>query len=58
MPIRRSSGAKTLPAIIAALHQGNYATIPNYLNRELRYMDAGEQGPKALAGPQGTPGYQ
>ncbi len=27
---------------IAALHQGNYATIPNYLERELRYMDAGE----------------
>jgi hypothetical protein len=27
---------------IAALHQGNYATIYNYLERELRYMDAGE----------------
>jgi hypothetical protein len=27
---------------IAALHQENYATIPNYLERELRYMDAGE----------------
>jgi hypothetical protein len=27
---------------IAALHQGNYATIHNYLERELRYMDAGE----------------
>jgi hypothetical protein len=27
---------------IAALHQGNYATIANYLERELRYMDAGE----------------
>jgi hypothetical protein len=25
-----------------ALHQENYATIPNYLERELRYMDAGE----------------
>jgi hypothetical protein len=25
-----------------ALHQGNYATIPNYLVMELRYMDAGE----------------
>jgi hypothetical protein len=25
-----------------ALHQANYATIPNYLERELRYMDAGE----------------
>src|SRR4030081_3898191 len=31
---------------IAALHQGNYATIPNYLESELRYMDAGERGPK------------
>lgn len=30
------------PPAIAALHQGNYATIPNYLERELRYMDAGE----------------
>jgi hypothetical protein len=28
------------------MHQGNYATIPNYLERELRYMDAGERGPK------------
>ena len=27
---------------IAALHQGNCATIANYLERELRYMDAGE----------------
>jgi hypothetical protein len=27
---------------IAALHQGNGATIANYLERELRYMDAGE----------------
>jgi hypothetical protein len=27
---------------IAALHQGNYATILNYLETELRYMDAGE----------------
>jgi hypothetical protein len=27
---------------IAASHQGNYATIPNYLEKELRYMDAGE----------------
>jgi hypothetical protein len=32
---------------IAALHQANYATIANYLERELRYMDAGERGPKA-----------
>ncbi|MDP1584016.1 MAG: hypothetical protein Q8M18_11390 [Bradyrhizobium sp.] len=30
------------PPAIAALHQGNYATIPNYLERKLRYMDAGE----------------
>jgi len=28
--------------MIAALHQENYATIANYLERELRYMDAGE----------------
>jgi hypothetical protein len=28
--------------MIAALHRGNYATISNYLERELRYMDAGE----------------
>jgi len=32
---------------IAALRQGNYATIANYLDSELRYMDAGERGPKA-----------
>jgi hypothetical protein len=32
---------------IAALHQANYATIANYLERELRYMDAGERGSKA-----------
>src|SRR5665647_1251376 len=32
---------------IAALHQGNYATIANYLERQLRYRDAGERGPKA-----------
>jgi len=24
------------------MHQGNYATILNYLETELRYMDAGE----------------
>jgi hypothetical protein len=30
------------PLTIAALHQENYATISNYLERELRYMDAGE----------------
>jgi len=47
------------PAAIVALHQANYATISNYLERELRYMDAGERGSKApKAGPQGTPGYQ
>jgi hypothetical protein len=36
---------------IAALHQGNYATIPNYLERELRYMDAGEEAQSAKAEP-------
>jgi hypothetical protein len=36
---------------IAALHQENYATIPNYLERELRYMDAGEEAQSATAGP-------
>jgi hypothetical protein len=36
---------------IAALHQGNYATIANYLERELRYMDAGEEAQSAKAGP-------
>ena len=30
------------PPANAALHQGIYATIPNYLERDLRYMDAGE----------------
>jgi hypothetical protein len=35
------------PVTIAALHQVNYATITNYLETELRYMDAGERGPKA-----------
>ena len=29
------------------MHQGNYATIANYLELELRYMDAGERGPKS-----------
>src|ERR1700686_5441979 len=33
--------------MIAATHQGNYATIANYLERELRYMNAGERGPSA-----------
>jgi hypothetical protein len=41
------------------MHQGNYATIANYLGIELRYMDAGESRLKsAKAGPLGTPGYQ
>jgi len=41
------------------MHQGIYATILNYLERELRYMDAGELRPKsANAGPVGTPGYR
>jgi hypothetical protein len=34
---------KFYPAAIAALRQANYATIPNYLVMELRYMDAGEE---------------
>jgi Dolichyl-phosphate-mannose-protein mannosyltransferase len=37
----------TFAGLVAALHQGNYATIPNYLERELRYMDAGERGSQA-----------
>ena len=32
--------------------------MSNYLEPELRYMNAGEQGPKAPAGPEGTPGYR
>jgi hypothetical protein len=28
----------------------NYATIANYLERELRYMDAGERGSSASLG--------
>jgi len=44
---------------IAAMHQGNYATFANYLEKELRYMDAGERGSKApKAEPRGTPGYR
>jgi hypothetical protein len=39
--------------------KANYATIANYLETELRYMDAGERGSKAPElGHQGTPGYQ
>ena len=30
--------------------------MDDYLEPELRYMDAGEQGPKEPAGPEGTPG--
>ena len=37
-----SAGSSAPPLTIAALRQGNYATISNYLERELRYMDAGE----------------
>jgi hypothetical protein len=41
-------------APIDAPHQGNYATIDNYLEMELRYMDAGKRGPKApMLGHQG-----
>jgi hypothetical protein len=44
---------------IVAVRQGYYATIHNYLETELRYMDAGERGSKApTLGHQGTPGYQ
>jgi hypothetical protein len=55
-----SGSLKSLPPLtIAAMHQGNYATIPNYLERELRYMDAGERGSKApTLGHKGIPGYQ
>jgi hypothetical protein len=28
------------------MHQGNYATIANYLETELRYMDAGGMRPQ------------
>jgi hypothetical protein len=35
----------------------NYATIANYLERELRYMDAGERGSSA-SWAIGTPGYR
>jgi hypothetical protein len=57
--VSRTSPDPTKVLTFAALHQGNYATIPNYLEGELRYMDAGERGPKApKLGHQGTPGYQ
>jgi len=42
---------------IAALHQGNYATIPNYLETYLRYMDAGDEAQERQLGHRG-PGYQ
>jgi hypothetical protein len=47
-PLKSPSGFSPGPTkvlsllTIAALHQGNYATIPNYLEGELRYMEAGE----------------
>ncbi len=54
----RDSGS-LYPLTVAATHQENYATIPNYVERELRYMDAGERGPKApTLGHKGIPGYQ
>jgi hypothetical protein len=34
------------------------ATMSNYLEPELRYIDRGDLGPKAPAGPEGTPGYR
>jgi hypothetical protein len=47
-----------LSLMIGAMHQANYATIADYPASELRYMDAGERGPKARAGQEVTPGYQ
>ena len=41
-----------------AMQQTNYATIANYLERELRYMDAGERGSEAPTLGHRTPGYQ
>jgi len=38
----RSRFIRIFTGMIAASHQGNYATIANYLETELRYMDAGE----------------
>src|ERR1051325_5864125 len=39
---------------VCCIASGNYATITNYLPAELRYMKAGERGPKsAKAGPEG-----
>jgi hypothetical protein len=57
------SASARLAAYDVAPHygkEGNYATIANYLETELRYMDAGERGPKKRQklGHQGTPGYQ
>ena len=39
-PVRISTAYQLLP--ICCVASGNYATIPNYLEMELRYMDAGE----------------
>jgi hypothetical protein len=39
---RQPGHAKVFAPIIAASHQENCATIPNYLESYLRYMDAGE----------------
>jgi hypothetical protein len=33
-----------------ALHQGIYATIANYLEKELRYMDAGDEAQQRQQG--------
>jgi predicted RNA polymerase sigma factor len=58
LPTARPCRNFTFAGLVAALHQGNYAAIPNYLERELRYMDAGERGSKApMLGHRG-PGYQ
>jgi hypothetical protein len=38
----RSGNEAYQGTMFVALHQENYATIPNYLAPELRYMDAGE----------------
>jgi hypothetical protein len=38
----RSRFIRIFTGMIAASHQGNYATIANYLEKKLRYMDAGE----------------
>jgi hypothetical protein len=45
-------------AYFVASHQGSSVTIPNYLVRELRYMDLGNKARGGKAGAKGTPGYQ